>query len=97
VYVSDVDEANLRAADAPGATGRVINVVGTGRVPIGDVARLAAACAGGEVEISHGPAREGDVRHSWGDGRRAREILGFEPRVGLEEGLKRTAASLAAG
>lgn len=95
VFVSDVVEANLRAAVEPAAAGQVLNVAGTGRVSIGEVARLAASCAGREIEIVHAEAREGDVRHSWGDGRQAREILGFEARVGLEEGLKRTAEALA--
>ena len=40
------------------------------------------------------PPRPGDVRDSWADVSAAREALGFEPRVGLEEGLRRTAEVL---
>ena len=36
------------------------------------------------------PPRTGDVRASWADVSAARRVLGYEPRVGLEEGLRRT-------
>ena len=43
-----------------------------------------------DVEAAYQPARSGDVRHSLADTTRAREMLGFDPTVGLGEGLQRT-------
>jgi UDP-glucose 4-epimerase len=46
------------------------------------------------VERRFEPPRPGDVRDSWADVTAARQALGFEPNVGLEEGLRRAAAAL---
>ena len=43
-----------------------------------------------EIEADYQPTRSGDVRHSLADTGRARDLLGFEPSVGLREGLQRT-------
>jgi nucleoside-diphosphate-sugar epimerase len=40
--------------------------------------------------VEHGPERPGDVRRLLADVSRARDLLGFEPRTSLEEGLRRT-------
>jgi len=47
---------------------------------------------GSTVEPEYGPPRAGDVRHSLADIARARELLGYEPTVGLREGLAQTVA-----
>jgi nucleoside-diphosphate-sugar epimerase len=52
---------------------------------------------GKPVERTYGPPRAGDIRASWADGSRAREVLGYEPGVGLEEGLRRTVGFLLGG
>jgi nucleoside-diphosphate-sugar epimerase len=46
------------------------------------------------VHKEHTEPRAGDIRDSWADVSAAREALGWEPTVGLEEGLRLTAASL---
>jgi len=43
-----------------------------------------------EVKAEYQPARVGDVRHSLADISRAHELLGYQPIVGLKEGLQRT-------
>jgi nucleoside-diphosphate-sugar epimerase len=94
-YVADAVRANLLAADAPGASGAVVNVAAGGRTSI--LALWGAVCEilGRELEPRHGPARAGDVRDSLADLGRARALLGYEPAVPLREGLKRTAEALA--
>jgi UDP-N-acetylglucosamine 4-epimerase len=47
---------------------------------------------GASVEPTYGPSRKGDILHSLADIRAAREVLGYEPQVLLEEGLQRTVA-----
>jgi dTDP-L-rhamnose 4-epimerase len=88
ISVVDVVDATARAADAPGAAGQAINVA-TGRpLRILDLARLVSeACGDGLVPEVTGEFRAGDIRHCFADTSRARELLGFEARRTLEEGL----------
>jgi len=86
VHVSDVVRANLQAATTD-AVGRAYNV-GTGRsVTIREVADLLVDLADLDADPTYGPGRAGDIDHSEADVSAARSALGFEPQVGLEEGL----------
>jgi UDP-glucose 4-epimerase len=86
VEVSDVVQANLRAAFRPGVLG-AFNIGSGTRITINDlVARLRGA-SGLAPGVCHGPPRAGDVRHSLADISAARAAFGFEPCVGIDEGL----------
>lgn len=85
--VSDAVNANLLAADAPKAPGAVCNVAAGGRTSLNELLGEIRRQTGAKVEPIHGPAREGDVRDSLASLERARELLGYEPAVGLDEGL----------
>jgi UDP-glucose 4-epimerase len=90
VFVEDVVRANLLAMERKVEAGAVINV-GTGKsVTVHSLCRLLTGIAESSIEPVHQPARAGDVRHSLASIERARAWLGFEPRVELEEGLRRT-------
>ena len=92
VYVSDVVEANLTAADSS-ATG-AFNI-GTGvETSVLDLVKALSQHADGPFQPEMAPERLGEVRHIALDASRAREELGWEPKVGLDEGLERTLASL---
>ena len=54
------------------------------------VADTIGAILGKPVRESTSPPRPGDIRDSWADLTAAREVLGYEPAIGLEEGLRRT-------
>ena len=87
-YVGNVVEANLLAADSENVSGAVINVA-TGRgVSVNELSDVIGATLGLPVERDYQPERAGDVRDSWADVTRARELLGYQPRVTLEEGLR---------
>src|SRR5438067_1141432 len=87
-YVANVVEANLSAAVAEGVSGTVLNIA-TGRATTGnELAETIGALLGRSVERDEQPERPGDVRDSWADVTRARELLGWEPRIGLDEGLR---------
>ena len=89
-YVANVVDATLRACQAPGAGGKVLNV-GTGKsATLNQTLALLNAIFGVAVKPRYAPARAGDVRHSRADIALARATLGYEPRVPLEEGLRRT-------
>jgi len=93
-YVGNVVGANLLAADAAGTNGAVLNIA-TGRsVTVNQLADAVGAVLGREVARTHLPARPGEVQASWADVGEARSLLGWEPAVGLEEGLRLTVDSL---
>jgi len=89
-YVANVVDGVLRACTAPGASGEVINVATGGRISILDLAKTMAAVLGVDVVPEHMPARAGDVRDSQADITKARTLLGYEPTVAFDEGLRRT-------
>jgi len=93
-YVENVIEANLLAADAAGASGEVLNVATGSSETVNALADTIGRVLGKPVERVFEPRREGDVFASCADVSRAREVIGFVPHVGLEEGLRRTIESL---
>jgi len=93
-YVANVVEATLLAADAVRASGAILNVA-TGRsVTVNALADAIATVVGRPVVKEYLAPRAGDVSHSWADIRAAQQILGWQPRVSLEEGLRLTAERL---
>ena len=89
-YVANVVDGVLRACTAPRASGEVINVAVGGRISINELCARMASVLGSTVQPEYTPPRAGDVRDSQADITRAREILGYEPIVSFEEGLRRT-------
>ena len=92
IYVGDVVEANLRAAAAE-ATG-AINIGRGVQTSVVEIVRALARHSDNGFQATHGPARPGEVQHIYLDTSRAREELGWEARVDLDEGLELTLASL---
>ncbi len=89
-YVGDVVAGVLAAAEAPDVSGEVINLAAGGRISLIDLVRALQTILGRDTEPTFGPTREGDVRDSQADITKARSLLGFQPVVPLEEGLRRT-------
>jgi UDP-glucose 4-epimerase len=94
-FVGDAVAANLLGAEAPLAAGEVLNVAGGRRVSLNQLLGEIRSLTGATVEPRYLPARAGDVRDSLADLSRARELLGYEPRVELRAGLARTIEHLA--
>jgi len=92
VYVSNVVDANLRACAIPAAVGGVFNI-GTGReTSLRELLATLSTIVGREVDPIFAAPRVGDIRHSYGDITRAAAVLGYQPTVGLAEGLRETFA-----
>jgi UDP-glucose 4-epimerase len=93
-YVANVVDANLLAADADGVSGAVLNIATGAATSVNELADSIGELLGQPVEREFLPPRPGDVRESWADIGEARRLLGFEPAVGLEEGLRRTVEAM---
>ena len=90
VYVGDVVEANWLAATREGLSNAVLNVASGHQTSVNDLIQGVAQCAAVEIEVVREPARPGEVRYSWADVTRAADVLGYAPRVALEDGLSKT-------
>lgn len=90
VYVGNVVQANVLAAEAKNAPGHIINI-GTGnRRTLNQTLALLEKITGRPAKANYAAPREGDIRDSQADIALAQNVLGYEPRLGFEEGLKRT-------
>jgi len=90
VYVSDVADALIRAAETPSVSGRVYNV-GTGNsVTLLDLIRELNVILGTSIVPNHSAERAGDIRHSRAKIDRIQADLGYSPRVSFAEGLRHT-------
>jgi UDP-glucose 4-epimerase len=90
-YVSNVVDANLLAAESVAAIGRVVNIANGRSVTINHVLELLKDLTGRtNVKAEHDPPRTGDVRDSLADLTLAHSLLGYNPSVGLEEGMRLT-------
>jgi nucleoside-diphosphate-sugar epimerase len=90
VHVDDVVAAILRAGVAPSAVGRVVNVGSGVATPLREVAALAWSLAGarGHLRVGARPAPREELADTWADITRARTLLGWEPAIALEAGLR---------
>jgi nucleoside-diphosphate-sugar epimerase len=89
-FIENVVDETLRACEAPEASGKVFNG-GTGaRITLNQVIRLLEKISGQTIQVTYHPSRDGDIRDSQADITLARSILGYEPKVQFEEGLRRT-------
>jgi UDP-glucose 4-epimerase len=90
-YVANAVEANLLAAQAPSASGKVFNVANGKSTSINEVLGVLKSLTGrNELQAEHLPARAGDVRDSLADLESAATVLAYQPKVSLEDGLELT-------
>ncbi len=93
IYVQNAVAANLLAADAQRASGRAINVAAGKSTSLVELWQSIRGIVGVDLEARHDAPREGDVRDSLADLTLASSLLGYEPSVDLDTGLRRTIES----
>ncbi len=91
-YIANVVDGVLRACEAPRASGEVINVATGGRISLNTLFSTMRDLIGADVTPTYGEPRQGDVKDSQADIRKAKALLGYVPSVSFEDGLKRTIA-----
>lgn len=90
-YIDNVVDANIKAMNAAKGIGETLNIANGDRITLNELLRVLKKITGKEdVQADHQEPRKGDVRDSQADNTRAVEWLGYEQKVGLEEGLRRT-------
>jgi nucleoside-diphosphate-sugar epimerase len=89
-YVANVVDGVLRACEAPAASGEVINVATGGRISLNTLLQTMNAIVGSDIQPNYAESRAGDVRDSQADISKAQALLGYQPIVDLEDGLRRT-------
>lgn len=91
-YVDNVVQANLLAATRPGIAGEVFNIACGNHHTVLELAVTLQSLVGEDIVPCYADPRPGDIRHSWADISQAREKLGYEVKIGFEEGLSQTLA-----
>jgi nucleoside-diphosphate-sugar epimerase len=86
-YIDDCVEATVAAAEA--LPGEIYNVGGGEAATVWDIVRKLEAIIGKKAEVRREPARVGDQRYTSADTSKLQRHLGWQPRVGLDEGLAR--------
>ena len=91
-FVSDVATGVIAAATSENVAGLSINLAPGGRISLNRLFAVLKEIIGADVDAVYGPPRAGDVRDSQAENTRARELLRFDPKVSVEEGLSQTVA-----
>jgi UDP-glucose 4-epimerase len=89
-FVDNVVDANIRAASAPTLAGESVNVAAGAPRSVLDLLHAISSVFGYWLEPQFMPARPGDIRDSHADISLARRLIGFEPLVGFDDGLRAT-------
>jgi nucleoside-diphosphate-sugar epimerase len=89
-YVANVVDGVLRACEANGASGEIINVATGGRISLNQLFHTMKQLVGATADPTYVETRAGDVRDSQADISKAQRILGYAPIVSFEDGLRQT-------
>jgi UDP-glucose 4-epimerase len=96
-FIENTVSANLLAATTPKKlTGQVVNIACGDRISLNQLLALIGEEAGRRLEAEYLPARAGDVRDSLASIDAARALIGYEPRIRVRDGLRRTYAAFKA-
>jgi UDP-glucose 4-epimerase len=89
-FIENVVEANLLAMSTEHLHGEAINIGCGKRISLNQLLDVLKEILGSKVSPLYQEPRKGDVRHSLADIRKGKEIVGYEPTVGVEIGLRKT-------
>ncbi|HET6767417.1 MAG TPA: SDR family oxidoreductase [Chitinophagaceae bacterium] len=91
-FVEDVVQANLLAmfTKNPEAVNQVYNIAKGEQTTLNELFAILRQISGKDIEPTHGPERNGDIKHSLADITKARQLLGYDPGTSPVEGLRKT-------
>ena len=88
-YIEDVDNVNMKLLDTNKADGEVMNIGSGNRISVNDLAKNLKEILESSSEIKYDEVQKGDAKHTLADVGLAKRLVGYEPSVSIEEGLKR--------
>lgn len=88
VYVGDIIRANLLACQSDLAAGKVVNIASGTKTSLNQLVAILGEIFNKDVDAVYAKLRQGGVQHSLADISEAKALLGYEPKYGLENGLK---------
>ena len=86
-FISDIVEANIRAATSETAIGQIMNIAGGSCVTLRSVIDILEEVSGSSIKVAFEQKQHGDVRHTFADTRRAQQFLNYTPLISLTHGL----------
>lgn len=89
-YVGDVVRCCMLALEKDSAVGEVINVANPNEITVKGLAETVLKATGSDVGLSHEPALKGDPPRNMPDTSKAKQLLGYEPEVSVDDGVTRT-------
>jgi UDP-glucose 4-epimerase len=89
-YIENVVQANLLALSAEHLQGEAMNIACGKRISLNQLLNVLKEILGSKLSPIYEEPRKGDVKHSLADIRKGKEIINYEPIVGIEIGLKKT-------
>jgi len=88
LHVWDIINALMLTLNSQKAIGEIFNVASGVATSIGQLAKLVTELSGVDgLKPLYRPARNGDIKHSYADIRKAKAWLGYEPKISLKEGI----------
>ena len=87
-YIEDIVNVNMKLLDTDKADGKVMNTGSGNRISVNDLAKNLKEIIGSSSEINYVGVQKGDARHTLADVGLAKELVGYEPVVSVEDGLK---------
>ena len=88
-YIDNVLEANWKAATAPKVHGEAVNISTATAVSVNTVVNTIKELLGKAIRPTYAPPRPGDIKHSLADVSLAKKVIGYEPTVSFDEGIRR--------
>jgi nucleoside-diphosphate-sugar epimerase len=88
-YVANVVQANIKSAVTPGIKCEIFNIACGKAYSVLDIVKLVNKILGKDIKPKFGPVRAGDAKHTLADISKAKKLIGFNPDIGFEEGLKK--------
>jgi UDP-glucose 4-epimerase len=92
-FISDIVSANILASNF-GGNGGVFNIGGGSRISVNKVIEILENLTGKKAKIVYQQKQKGDVKDTYADITKAKNVLGYKPEVKIEEGLRRYMDSL---
>lgn len=90
VHVDDVVSANMLALESKNGVGEVFNIASGTAITVYELAKMLQQITNTErLKPVYADQRKGDIRHCSGDISKAEELLGFHPKIRLQDGLSR--------